>query len=62
MVIHDCSTTVSCDIGSNEITINKKLSVTYMRKIINADGWRRINNKDVCPECVARMEKRGVDD
>lgn len=50
MVIHDCTTTISCSICSDEFTIEKYLSEKAMRKVAAKDGWRVINGEDVCPK------------
>lgn len=55
MVIHDCSTTISCSICSDEFTIEKYLSEKAMRKVAAKSGWHVINGEDVCPKHDAQI-------
>ena len=51
MVIHDISTTISCDRCSDEFTVSGNFSEKAMRTLAKKDGWKLIRSKDVCPKC-----------
>lgn len=59
MVIHDFSTTISCEICSHEFTVCQNLSEKAMRKVAKNADWKVIGGKDVCPHCIeaGRAEK-----
>lgn len=58
MVIYDCSTTMSCDVCSEEFTVSGKIGKVRLRKSAHQDGWRFLDGQDVCPRCAAR--RKGV--
>lgn len=57
MVIHDFSTTISCEICSDEFLIEKNLSEKAMRKIAAKSGWRVVDGRDICPRCLSKTDK-----
>ena len=65
MVIHDFSTTISCDKCSDEFTVSGNLSEKAMRTLAKKDGWMVIDGKDICLHCVdsgvAKTPKSEVD-
>jgi hypothetical protein len=31
--------------------------ITYKRRVLKREGWRRIKGKDICPDCVKRRAR-----
>ena len=54
MIWHDYLTSISCDICSDELSVQKNLGEKKMRQYAGKRGWRIIDGKDVCPYCAEK--------
>ena len=65
MVIHDYLTTVSCDVCSTEIQVERNVGEKYMRRYARKNGWVYVDGGDICPNCWKRKQpersKNGTD-
>lgn len=57
MIIHDCSTTITCDHCSEEFTVTKKVGTVNMRRLAKGFGWVDTGEQDLCPRCAEKRNK-----
>lgn len=58
MVLHDYLTTISCDMCSRELSIERNIGEKRMKTIAAKHGWKEVDGNDVCPVCAERLEKK----
>lgn len=56
MIIHDFSTTISCDRCSDEVTVVGNFSNRKMQKYAEKHGWKIIAGECICPKCNMKDE------
>lgn len=58
MVLHDYLTTISCDMCSKELSIERNIGEKRMKKIAAKHGWKEADGNDVCPGCAGKLKKK----